>query len=386
MRHVFCLLTLLLSCSLISSCASTRISNIPKSGGFVIEEDESRMWKRAEEFREAVAQSGFIYKDTALEAYVNEVLHKLVGAYEAANKVTLRAYILSDPFFNAFCLPDGTIYLHTSVLATAENEAQLATLLGHEAQHFLHRHSLREFRSLLNKSAFLSSMVVATGGVGVVLGQYCVVGSYYGYSRDLEREADDGAFAMVTELGYPYGEPKKLMEHFYEATKDDKNVSPYFYSTHPRTKERIGNYDEMINNYEQDLKGVSRVKTIDKDERYNTLVRQLMLDNADLEIKANRLKLARKHMERYDSLWPTDPRGYYMMGRSYLAENLKDDARKWFQKTLDIDPNFADAHRDLGLLYYKNKETDKARVEFETYIKIKPGAADAAYIKGYLNE
>lgn len=75
-----------------------------------------------------------------------------------------------------------------------------------------------------------------------------------------------------------------------------------------------------------------------------------------------------------------------MMGRSYLAENLKDDARKWFQKTLDIDPNFADAHRDLGLLYYKNKETDKARVEFETYIKIKPGAADAAYIKGYLNE
>ncbi len=386
MRCFSAIAILFILCSLTSSCASTRIGNMSKDGSFVIENDEARMWKRAEELREALDKSGFIYQDNALEAYINEVLHKLTGLYEAANKVFLKAYILRDPFFNAFCLPDGTIYLHTSMLANAENEAQLATLLAHEAQHFLKRHSLKEFRSGINKSAFLCSLTIATGGVGALLGQYCIVGSCYGYSRELEREADNGAFEMVTNAGYPYEEPKKFMENLYEVTKDDKDRTPYFYSTHPKTKERIKNFEELIKMYEQGVEAKGHSKTIEKDEHYNNLVRQLLLDNADLEIRANKLQQARRHMERYNSFWPTDPDGYYIMGKTYLMENQRVDAEKFFQKALEIDPKFADAHRDLGMLYLKNKQNDKAKNEFKLYLTLKPDASDAAYIEWYVNE
>ncbi len=54
--------------------------------------------------------------------------------------------VVKDPFLNAFALPDGSIYFHTGLLARMENEAQLATVLGHEIAHFINRDSARQLR------------------------------------------------------------------------------------------------------------------------------------------------------------------------------------------------------------------------------------------------
>ena len=394
--ELFCLLGLCLS---ISACASTKVCKIERTGNFKIEADEARMWKRAEELQEVLNKSGYIYHDDKLTEYVNDVLHKLIGDYEKNNNVKLRVYIIKDPYFNAFCLPNGAIYIHSSILANADNEAQLATLLGHEATHFLHRHLLIEKRSLINKSAFISvwdvTLASAAGAVGVygdaaslarLLGDYCVLGSIFGYSRELERDADRNAFELVKKAGYPYSETKKFMENLYEATKDEKKKPPYFYSSHPETRERIKTYQHLIMELSKDGEEKVLPNVGYGDLLYNKMTKNVLLDNIELELKRNNMKVAKKQIEKYNKLSPNNSRAYCLLGQACIMEDDKEGAEKALMASIGFEPSYAESHKFLGLLYYKKEEKEKARVEFETYLRLKPNAKDAEYIRGYLNE
>ena len=383
---------------LFSACASTHISNMNTNVSFKIHDDEARMWKRAQELEDVLNASGFVYNDEQLTNYVNEILHKLIGDYERANNVKLRAVILRDPLFNAFCLPNGTIYVHTSILANADNEAQLAALLGHESGHFLNRHQLKQFRSIVNKSAFFYSMQLAlTGASGAVgadysssvdlarlLAEYTIIGSVFGYSREMEREADKFAFDIIVKKGYDPVEAKKFMENLYEATKDEKQKVPYFYHTHPRAKERIRNYDFFIKNLKSDKTvSVGNLKNTDK---YNSMVKNVLLDNCELDMKRNNFKSAKKQVERYNSLCSKDARAYFILGKIYFLEGNKDEAEKELSKAINCNPSYPETYKTLGMICLKKDDKSQAKKHFEKYLQLNPNALDIDYIRRYLNE
>ena len=48
--------------------------------------------------------------------------------------------LIRSPDVNAFCLPGGKIVVYTGILPVAQNEAALATVLGHEMAHATSRH------------------------------------------------------------------------------------------------------------------------------------------------------------------------------------------------------------------------------------------------------
>lgn len=382
-------------CLFMSSCASTEIKNIDATNSLEKYEDEARLWKRAEELDEILQASGFLYPDEQLTQYVNDVLQKVMGgAALPTNSYHLRAYVVNDPLFNAFCLPNGSIYIHTSILANIESEAQLATILSHEATHFLRRHALREFRSLINKSALMSSLQVtfgaASGVVGVsadvagLLSQFCVVGSFYGYSRDIEREADKSAFELITQAGYDPYEARRVMENMYEAIKDEKVKVPYLYHTHPKTKERIKNYEVFIEEY---LKTNPRKNEgIKNAEKYNLMTKNLLLDNTELTLKRDSVKVARRQLERYCKIYPENFQCLYLSGKLYVQEGDQEKAESQLKKSLALNPEFAESYKEIGLLYYKKKEKERADAAFKKYLQLKPDAKDADYIMGYLDE
>lgn len=81
-----------------------------------------------------VHASGGVYRDRALSAYVNRVGLALV---EAAGQSPggWRFLVLDTPDSNAFSLPKGRIYVTRGMLALANDEAELATVLAHEIGH-----------------------------------------------------------------------------------------------------------------------------------------------------------------------------------------------------------------------------------------------------------
>ena len=48
--------------------------------------------------------------------------------------------VLNDPTINAFALPGGPMFIHTGLIASVENESQLAGVLAHEMSHVSLRH------------------------------------------------------------------------------------------------------------------------------------------------------------------------------------------------------------------------------------------------------
>ncbi|MDD2751569.1 MAG: M48 family metalloprotease [Candidatus Omnitrophica bacterium] len=375
----------------LAACETLNVKPMSVSEQFSREDDETRLWKRQDEFEETLKKSGFIYQDEELTKYANEVLHKLAGNFEQPSNVDLRMYIINSPDFNAFCLCNGAIFVHTSILANADNEAQLATVLAHEATHFLYRHELRAFRNLKNKGAFLSTVQVtlagAPGGYGdlaSLFGQTAIVGSVYGYSRQMEREADKNAFDLLIKSGYDPTEAKKFLEKLSEiANLEDKKI-PYFYSTHPRYKERIRDYEEFIQ--ELSKEGSAGLSGISNTETYNKMTKGVLIDNTELEIRANKLKLAKIGIQKIRGLYPEDFIGYYYSGQREALENERDEAEKDFKKAIELNQEYPEAHKGLGMLYYKKGDKQLAKPELERYLQLKPDAADANYIRGYINE
>lgn len=81
-----------------------------------------------------VAVSGGVYPDRALAAYVRGVGMALVGAAGERGSGWQFA-VLDTPEANAFSLPGGRIYVTRGMLALANDEAELATVLAHEIGH-----------------------------------------------------------------------------------------------------------------------------------------------------------------------------------------------------------------------------------------------------------
>ena len=173
---------------LISGCATTRLPPVT-SKDYAVESDEKSIWTQSGEMEEAFRKSGLLYADSALEAYLNGVAGKLAPP-EASGRVAFRVRVVKNPHLNAFALANGAVFVHTGLLSRMENEAQLATLLAHEMTHSTHRHAVKSYRDVKNKSVWLATTVAIAGDVGTLLGGLGTLASVTGYSRELETEAD----------------------------------------------------------------------------------------------------------------------------------------------------------------------------------------------------
>lgn len=130
-----------------------------------------------------------------IQAYVSEVGNRVLPPYLKVRRKALRAFqkanpgaplpdslrnlldfrffVIENPTFNAFALPNGMVFVHTGLLAQLENEAQLAAVLGHEVAHATHEHALKRFERKqkvgLAKSIFQMAKKWIPGGIGEYL-------------------------------------------------------------------------------------------------------------------------------------------------------------------------------------------------------------------------
>ena len=191
------LLLLFLICT---ACASTQLP--PHTGAKLdLEEDEKQIWRQAAEGETKINRSGMIVESPEIEAYLRDVTRKLFPDLP----LECRVRVVRESSMNAFALPNGAIYIHMGLLAHMENEAQLATLLGHETAHVSNRHAVKKRRELKNMSAVYAAITL--GGYG---GGLFTMASITGYGRDQEREADVEAYRRMVAVGYEPSEAPQL--------------------------------------------------------------------------------------------------------------------------------------------------------------------------------
>jgi predicted Zn-dependent protease len=202
------------------------------------------------EHQRILAAYGGIYTDPKLQGLIEQTVERLVTASERPD-LHYKVTILNSQSINAFALPSGQLYVTRGLIALANDESELASVLAHEMGHVIARHAaIREEQA---KQAALVGRVVSDVITDPEVGAMALAKSKLAlasFSRAQEFEADAIGIGIAARAGYdPYGAVRFLtsMEHNAEL-KPRQNGSgpidpraPDFLSSHPATPERITN-------------------------------------------------------------------------------------------------------------------------------------------------
>ena len=112
-----------------------------------------------------------IYKDPELTAYLDGLCQRL-GKVSHRPNLTYQFKILDASVVNAFAVPGGYVYFTRGILATLNNEAELAGVMAHEVGHITARHSAQQY----SKAQFAQ----VTLGVGVAVADVMGLGATVG--------------------------------------------------------------------------------------------------------------------------------------------------------------------------------------------------------------
>ena len=217
-----------------------------------IESVEAGLWMQMNNYEEQLKTSGSRVKDKNLDKYLKDLLCTLTVYCK-----DIRVYVLDIPYFNAFMAPNGMMVVWTGLLLRAENEAQLSAVSGHEAGHYIRRHSLKAWLDAKARTDLMAilSIGLAVGGVPgggdfFNISQLLQAGIMAKHSRDNEREADEIGLDSLIKAGYDPDEAPKIWENILKEMELGENKNPpAFFSSHPNPKERIKNLKEQTKKY-----------------------------------------------------------------------------------------------------------------------------------------
>jgi predicted Zn-dependent protease len=151
--------------------------------------------------------------------------------------------VFNDSDANAFALPGGKIGVYTGLLKVAENQDQLATVIGHEVAHVLARHSnerVSQKFAVEQGLSLISAIANPQSGTGQTLMGLLGVGAQYGvlmpYSRIQESEADILGLDLMARAGF---DPRESTRLWINMGRAGGGQPPEFLSTHPSHSTRI---------------------------------------------------------------------------------------------------------------------------------------------------
>lgn len=202
--------------------------------------------------------------DPQLQEYVQRLGAQLAGASERPSLPwTFR--VVDDPTPNAFAAPGGYVFVTRGLLALMGNEAELASVLGHEIGHVTARHSVSRMSQQqlaqigLGVGSIVSPTVaklgdIAAGGMQVL---------FLSHGRDDERQADKLGYDYALAQNYDVREMVNVFASLQQSAELAGHTPvPNWMATHPYPAERIGLIDKRL----ETLPSASPPRRIGEDE------------------------------------------------------------------------------------------------------------------------
>ena len=379
-------------------------------------------------------RDGLVLADESANAYLRRIGQALIPRGLEIERVTWKFRIVRDPQPNAFALPNGSIYVTTGLMTLLDNESQLAAIIAHELTHVMRRHTYVHNRS--NRKKFLTMNVMAAVGayapggiVGAVItvvttvAPFIMVATIYGYSRDLEREADHKGIDMMISAEYA---PEEMVNVLKLLNKDfeGENIR-LFYNDHPALDERIKYLSSYLG---ARADRVTHQMELNRERAaYFRNVESVMRHDLQLAINAGRARsavyLAQRLVDFHDDsenlFWLAEsyrtlgPRAPQLTEKELTNSAKKDAAKKRVKRTLEEEElellateagkdnwlkhqQMAEqlyrralsaenpapvVHRGLGMLYEKLGRGTDAAAEYEKYLELSPSAIDRGRIQ-----
>lgn len=183
---------------------------------------------------------------SAVTKFLND--NGYAGQYDFAWEFNL----IHEDQINAWCMPGGKVAVYSGILPVTQNEAGLATVMGHEIAHAIAKHASERMSQTM--AAQLGGVAVDVATAERSATTRAVINTAYGlggqlalmsYSRGQESEADRLGLVFMAMAGYNPNEAISFWERM-AAAKGDAGSPPEFLSTHPSDVRRIMNIKKLI--------------------------------------------------------------------------------------------------------------------------------------------
>lgn len=353
--------------------------------------DERGMWAEYERVEQEIAGSNLLITDPALVSYLRTIVGRVGGV--AAND--LRIYLAHIPEFNAFIAPTGFMVVFSGLLTRMRDEAQLATVIAHEAGHFLRRHHIRRWRDVRRRTdlfaIFAMGAGVGGGAGGVYLGdavrlaQLGTVLTLAAYGRELEAEADAMGVRLMAENGYePAAAPevwRQLIQET-EASAEMRRRRPRrgysLLASHPAPETRMADLRSAAARVRSGGRSYDRGQ-----ERYRNALgahRKMLLDD---QVKLNDPGASLYIIRNLAADGWTGLLRYYE-GEAIRLRGMRNDrdlAEASYAEAVRLPEAPPEAWRMHGYALVRAGRRDEGKAALARYLELAPGAPDAAMVR-----
>ncbi|BBN81177.1 putative beta-barrel assembly-enhancing protease [Pseudoalteromonas sp. A25] len=300
-----------------------------------------------------------LVQDPVLDEYLTSLGNRLVAN---ANDVRFgfSFFWVNNQAINAFAFYGGHVGVHTGLIAQADNESQLASVLGHEVAHVTQRHLARRMQQAKDNSALslagmiagiLTTIVAPDAGMAIISASSTQQQlSQLSHSRKAEQEADRFGMQTLYEAGFDPTQSSEFLAKLAAQVRY-QTKPPAFLLTHPLPDSRISDVRLRAQQFEPRYVPVSLKFELAKSRvlaryQFESPQAQSYFEN-QLRLKATELN--KQALE-------------YGLALSLLDQGKLEQSQRLLDKLLKEDENnlfYLDAYTDLLIAQKKPEQATK---------------------------
>jgi predicted Zn-dependent protease len=189
-----------------------------------------------------------LLQNAAVTGYVN-ALGKSIASKTSRADLAWQFAVVNTDVVNAFALPGGFVYVNRGLIARTRNESELAAIVGHEIEHVVRRHSVKQMEQAQGANIGVALACRLTNICSHTAGRVAIqVGGaamFARFGRKDEAEADSGGFQNEVRAGL---NPRGMLTFFELLLAEEQGHSALlsWFADHPGTQDRIADVERMV--------------------------------------------------------------------------------------------------------------------------------------------
>ncbi len=244
--------------ALIALVALTGCQESPTGRNRLVLVPDSVLTDMGSESFEQMKQQNTVVNKPGVNQLVQCITEQLIAAAKSqypntAMPESWEVVVFDNTSPNAFALPGGKIGVHSGLLQVADNQAQLAAVIGHEIAHVLADHGNERLTQQLGLEAgmmligLFTESEIAEEQIQQALGIGAELGITLPFSRAHEEEADLMGLKIMAQAGFEPAQSIRLWQNMARAS--GPGAQPLeFLSTHPNHDSRIESLSKHMSN------------------------------------------------------------------------------------------------------------------------------------------
>jgi predicted Zn-dependent protease len=391
-RREFLTLGSISALSLAAGCATNPVTG--QSQLMLVSESQEVQIDRQHSPHQFSADYG-VSQDRQLVRYVDQTGRRM-AAQTHRPQMPYTFKVVNATYVNAYAFPGGSIAATRGILLELDNEAELASLLGHELGHVNARHTAEHMSKGILTQAIVGGVAAYAGTQGQGYGQLAAMLGMVGagallasYSRDNEREADDLGLSYMVRSGYHPDGFVGLMDMLNGMSKSKPNAFEMLFATHPMSAERYQTAVQAAGARKAEAGGnrLHRERYMDHTAGLRAIKPAIQaMQNGEKQMARKNLTGAEREFRQALRLAPDDYAGLVLMSKCLMAQKKFGEAERYAKAAQQRYPGEAQALHITGYTHLIRKNYAGAYQDFSAVDRHLPGNPKVTFFKGYALE